>query len=147
LIFFFEMPMPDGPVVFVGEGSQFPAGIDGVSVANSRQKVAIQQTVSVRVTVAQIEVAPFGEHFNGADFCGTVYAFSGKVAGPPAAYLRERSGADVKLTSNAAQFQFALKSQCGELREFSQCTADKNNLMALVGVPERAGNPLFEEID
>src|SRR5208337_5150460 len=137
--------MPDGPIPSVREGRQFPAGIDGVGVADGTEEMAVQQAVSVGVAKAQIELLLFGKHFDRLRFLLAVDDFAGEVAAPPPTRFCERSCTDTHRELDAASFQFAFERGCGQERQHLQSPADQDNFMALARMPDHTSNSFLEE--
>ena len=139
------MPVPDGPVLFVGEGGEGFAGVDDVCVADGAKEMAIEEGIAVGVRFAQVEARMLCERVHGAGFCLFGDGFAVDMAGPPAAFFGELRGADPRLNAQTAGFEFAFESGGGQTSERLKRPGKEHDFVLLLDVPGDAGQAFFEK--
>ena len=141
------MPVPDRPVLVVGESREGFARVDGVRMTYRGEQVTIEERVGIGVRFAQVEASVLRERLQGASLGRSREGFALEMAGPSAAFFSEPRGADPRLNAQTAGFQFALKSSGSKARERLERTGEKNDLVFLLGVPSDAGETFREKSD
>jgi len=139
--------MPDGPVSLVGDGREFPAGIDCVSVAHGEKEIPVEQAVTVRVGLSQVQAFALREAFDRARFGGTIKCEAIQVAGPSTAVFLKARGTDERLERLTTSFEFAGKCGDSEICKWLPSAGDQDDGVTLGEGARRVDHCLFEERD
>src|SRR5580692_1654760 len=138
------MPMPDGPVVKIGQSGELLVGVYRMSVAGRREHEGIQRRVAVGMTIAKIDSAPFRVMLHGTAFRFAKHRVAQQPPRPLAAIFFEARGAHLDLRLDAPCFQFTFQRSCGHMGQRLQRASDENEFVSLTAMPAQTRNGFLE---
>src|ERR1700693_333894 len=138
------MPVPDRPVVKIGQGGELLVGIYRMRVTDRREHERIQRRVAVGMTIAKIEPAPFRIVEHGAAFRFAKHCVAKQPPRPLAAIFFEARGADLDSRLDAPSFQFTFQRGSGHVGQRLQRAGDENEFVSLTAVPAQTRDGFLE---
>jgi len=142
---FFNMPMPDRPVAFVGECGESLSGIHRVRVSDGVKDVAVVPAIPVGVRLPQIESGFAPQGSQSANLGRSENRFADHVTGPESALFGELGGADPSFDCDAARFHFPLERRSRVLCKRFESATEQNNFVFLPRMPEDASDAFVEK--